>query len=74
MCGAFERLSPREVEVLALVAAGKPDKAIARELEPPLSEDTVAEYLRRIFRKLEAHSRVEATAIYVRHKGGAAEG
>jgi DNA-binding NarL/FixJ family response regulator len=68
MCGLFESLSPREKEVLALVAGGLTDGAISKVLEPCVSEETVGAHLRRIFQKLQVNSGAQATAIYVRHQ------
>jgi DNA-binding NarL/FixJ family response regulator len=53
-------LSPRESEVLALVAQGKTNRAIATELF--ISEKTVARHVSNIFAKLGLSSRAEATA------------
>ncbi len=53
-------LSPREVEVLRLVAAGKTNHAIAAELV--LSEKTVERHVSNIFTKLGVGSRTEAAA------------
>jgi len=53
-------LTPREVEVLGLVATGKTNKAIATELS--LSEKTVDRHLSNIFDKLAVNSRAAATA------------
>jgi DNA-binding CsgD family transcriptional regulator len=53
-------LTPREVEVLRLVATGKTNRAIAAELF--LSEKTVARHLSNIFTKLGLSSRAAATA------------
>jgi DNA-binding NarL/FixJ family response regulator len=58
-------LSPREVEVLALVAAGKTNRAIAAELV--ISEKTVARHVSNIFTKLELSSRAEATGYAYKH-------
>ena len=62
---AVGRLSPRESEVLALVAAGKSNKAIALELV--ISEKTVARHVSNILAKLGLASRTEAAAYAFRH-------
>jgi DNA-binding NarL/FixJ family response regulator len=51
-------LTPRQVEVLGLLARGLPNKSIARELG--LSEATVKVHLLAIFRVLQARNRTEA--------------
>jgi len=56
-----EPLSPRERQVLALVARGLPNKQIARELA--VSEKTVKTHVSNILSKLAARSRTEA-AMY----------
>ena len=53
-------LSPRELEVLLLVASGKTNKVIARELF--LSEKTVDRHVSNIFVKLGVPTRAAATA------------
>jgi DNA-binding NarL/FixJ family response regulator len=53
-------LSPRELEVLRLLATGRTNRAIADELV--LSERTVARHLSNIFAKLDVSSRSAATA------------
>jgi two-component system, NarL family, nitrate/nitrite response regulator NarL len=53
-----EALTPREVEVLQLLASGLPNKIIAGRLG--ISEHTVRFHLNAIFGKLDAHSRTEA--------------
>lgn len=55
---AGERLSARELEVLALLADGLPNKAIARRLH--ISEHTVKFHIGSIMAKLGASSRTEA--------------
>ncbi|SDB37668.1 helix-turn-helix transcriptional regulator [Bauldia litoralis] len=59
-------LTPREVEVLRLVATGKTNKAIASELA--LSERTVDRHLSNIFTKIDVSSRAAATAYAFQHK------
>ncbi|WP_448002883.1 LuxR C-terminal-related transcriptional regulator [Agromyces bauzanensis] len=58
-------LTPREMEVLRLVAAGKSNRLIALDLY--LSEKTVARHLSNIFAKLDVSSRSAATAYAYRH-------
>jgi DNA-binding NarL/FixJ family response regulator len=56
--GPFQALTDREVEVLELVAAGKNNPAIARELY--LSDKTVRNHVSSIFAKLQVADRSEA--------------
>jgi DNA-binding NarL/FixJ family response regulator len=58
-------LTPREVEVLRLVAAGMANRVIAAELH--LSEKTVARHISNIFLKLGLSSRVAATRYAYDH-------
>jgi LuxR family maltose regulon positive regulatory protein len=58
--GLVEALSERELEVLRLVAAGRPNREIAGELY--VAVDTVKKHLTHIFAKLGASNRTEATA------------
>lgn len=58
-------LTPRELEVLRLIAAGKTNKAVAAELS--LSERTIDRHLSNIFAKLDVSSRAAATAYAYRH-------
>jgi DNA-binding CsgD family transcriptional regulator len=60
-----EGLTTRETEVLALVAQGKTNRAIAAELS--ISEKTVASHLNHIFTKLGLASRSAATAYAYQH-------
>ena len=53
-------LTPRQVEVLRLLEQGRSTKQIAAELH--LSTETVRNHLRRLFRALGVHSRLEAVA------------
>ncbi|MEP6661409.1 MAG: response regulator transcription factor [Acidimicrobiales bacterium] len=59
-------LTKREVEVLALVAGGKTNRAIADTLF--ISEKTVARHVSNIFTKLGLSSRSAATAYAYEHK------
>jgi DNA-binding CsgD family transcriptional regulator/pimeloyl-ACP methyl ester carboxylesterase len=58
-------LTPRELEVLRLVAAGRSSRQIALELV--LSERTVVRHISNIYSKINAHGRAEATAYAIRH-------
>jgi len=58
-------LTPRELQVLHLVAAGETNKAIAAELV--LSERTVDRHVSNIFTKLDVSSRAAATAYAYKH-------
>ena len=60
VAGLFEPLSDRELEVLGLLAAGKPNQQIAEELVVALS--TVKKHVAHILDKLGAANRTEATA------------
>jgi DNA-binding NarL/FixJ family response regulator len=59
-------LSPRELEVLRLVAAGKSNKEIAVALV--VSEHTVARHVQNIFTKLRVSSRTAAAAFAFEHE------
>jgi DNA-binding CsgD family transcriptional regulator len=63
--GAEQGLSPRELEVLRLVAAGKSNREIAAALV--ISEHTVARHVQNIFGKLRVSSRAAATAFAFEH-------
>jgi len=54
-------LTPREVEVLYMLARGRDPQAIASELF--LSVHTIRGYVKEVLRKLGAHSQLEAVAI-----------
>jgi len=56
-------LSERQREMLDLLAAGEPYKAIADKMG--LSIHTVRGYIRRIYEKLHVHTRTEAVAKYL---------
>jgi DNA-binding NarL/FixJ family response regulator len=57
-------LTPRELEVLKLLAEGKPNKLVASELS--IGEVTVKSHVRAIFTKLNVLSRTEAIAVATR--------
>jgi DNA-binding NarL/FixJ family response regulator len=59
-----DQLSTRELEILALVAKGFPNKEIALRLA--ISNDTVRTHLMHIYQKLHVHCRTEAAAKYLR--------
>jgi DNA-binding CsgD family transcriptional regulator len=58
-------LSPREMEVLALISESMTNEEIASKLF--LSSKTVKTHLRNIFAKAEIRNRVEAALLYTRH-------
>jgi DNA-binding NarL/FixJ family response regulator len=65
----LDELTPRESEVLALMAQGKTNTAIANELV--VTDAAVAKHINRIFAKLDlgddtAHKRVQAVLTYLR--------
>ena len=62
---AADELSERELDVLALVGAGVPNKLIARRLE--ISEKTVKNHLTSIFRALGVDDRTQAALWAQRH-------
>jgi DNA-binding CsgD family transcriptional regulator len=59
-------LTERELQVLRLIASGKTNKAIARELS--LSEKTVDRHVSNIFAKIDVPSRAAATAFAYEHQ------
>src|SRR5271170_1693485 len=56
-----EELTPRELEVLRLLAEGKPNKLIGADLV--ITEVTVKSHVQSVFRKLNVLSRTEAIAV-----------
>jgi LuxR family maltose regulon positive regulatory protein len=58
--GLLEPLSERELEVLGLLAAGRPNQAIAEELVITL--DTVKRHVSHVLDKLGAANRTQAVA------------
>jgi NarL family two-component system response regulator YdfI len=59
-----EDLSPRELEVLALIAQGAGNKQIARRLK--IAERTVKAYVTGVFNKLGVTTRAQAVAVGLR--------
>ena len=69
------QLSPRELEILALVAAGETDRDIAKQLF--IATTTVYSHLERIRDKTGARRRAQLTRLYLERKkpsSGAAPG
>ncbi len=64
----FALLSPREREILDLIARGDSNKEIARELG--IAETTVKIHVQHLLRKLELDSRVQAAVLVTQHKAG----
>ena len=63
--GPFSELTPRESEILELMAAGQGNKVIARNLG--ISDGTVKLHVKAVLRKLDVHSRVEAAVMYIEY-------
>ncbi|WP_457675178.1 response regulator [Thiolapillus sp.] len=63
---AMDQLTPREKEILCLLAEGQSNKVIARNLG--ISDGTVKLHVKAILRKLDVHSRVEAAVIAVEQR------
>lgn len=59
----FDSLTPRENEILSLLAEGQSNKVIARNLG--ISDGTVKLHVKAILRKLGIHSRVEAAVLAI---------
>lgn len=65
--GLLAELTPREFEVLELVAKGKKNKEIAQALW--IEESTVQNHLHHVYEKLGVSSRTEAAMIFVQENG-----
>jgi PAS domain S-box-containing protein len=63
-------LTPRQVEILLLLAEGSNTQAIASELG--IAAETVRNHIRGLFRRLDAHTRLEAVAAA--RRGGLLKG
>ena len=61
MVTPLDKLSPRDREILRLVARGLPTKQIAHSLS--ITERTVKFHVNSIFRKLDADNRAQAVAV-----------
>ena len=61
---ALNNLSPREAEILTLVASGRSTKEIGAELS--IADSTVNWHVGNLLTKLEASSRAEAVAVAFR--------
>jgi DNA-binding NarL/FixJ family response regulator len=59
--GVHTPLTERQTQVLRLLAAGKPNKAICRELD--IEEGTVKAHIATIFRVLDVTNRTEAASV-----------
>lgn len=59
-------LTDREMDVLQLIATGLSNKQIAGELF--ISEETVKVHIRNLLRKLNVHSRVAATVLFLEYR------
>lgn len=61
---AWGDLTPRESDILCLIAEGQSNKVIARNLG--ISDGTVKIHVKAILRKLKVHSRVEAAVLAIK--------
>ena len=61
----IDQLTPRELEVVRMIAAAASSEEIARRLS--ISVNTVRSHIQSIFTKLQVHSRLEAVAFAARH-------
>ncbi len=63
----LQLLTDREMDVLKLIATGLSNKQITTQLF--ISEETVKVHIRNLLRKLNVHSRVAATVLYLENRG-----
>lgn len=61
----FEKLTPREEQILALLAKGHSTREIAQGLS--ISPSTVRNHVQHILRKLQVHTRLEAVTYAIKH-------
>ena len=64
--GPLDRLSPREHEVLRLIAQGQSNRQIARQLG--IGEQTVKTHVSSILTKLDLEDRIQAAIFAIRHQ------
>ena len=64
MARRLERLTPREIEILQLMADGIPSDRIAADLE--LSKHTLRTHVQNILTKLGVHSKLDAIVVAIR--------
>ena len=64
----LSQLTDRELDVLQWIATGMSNKQIAAQLF--ISEETVKVHIRNLLRKLNVHSRVAATVLYLAQQKG----
>ena len=62
----FEQLTPREQDIIELVAEGRTNREIGEQLY--LAEKTVKHYMTNVLQKLHVRSRVEAALLAQRHE------
>ena len=65
--GRFEKLTPRERQVMGLVVAGKPNRIIAEELG--VSPKTIEVHRANVMQKMQAGSLPELVKMAIAHKG-----
>lgn len=65
----LDRLTPREGQVLQLIAVGCSNRQIARQLD--IGEQTVKTHVSNILTKLDLQDRVQAAIFALRHQGSA---
>ncbi len=61
----LEGLTPRELEILSLIAAGSSNREIGERLF--LSEKTIKNYITSIFQKLQTTDRTQAAVYAIQH-------
>ena len=61
----FDRLTPRELQILQLLADGKSPDELAAELQ--VSRNTLRTHIQNILMKLGVHSKLDAIIAAIRH-------